>query len=500
MVNTDLHIRDFLYKNRMLTKTAIIYKEDRICYQELYRKAYNLGKVLKEQQIDKVILYLPNSVEYLVGYFGTLFADKIVYPISIKSKEDEIKSSLDSTECKCILTVSRYVEMLMEIIQNNQVEVVAIDQIKLDEEVESAYWNQDLDEAETCLLLNTSGSTSQHKIVMLSNKGVCINCRDWTEIALHPEKEGRILVSMPVSTSFGSVVISSCIMLGWTIIFMPDFFNIPDLLRTIEEEKVTHLISIGSALNILAMNIKRLSKSKYNVDSIEFIGIGGNKAVLATLETLGNYFKNAGMSPGYGLTEATCMVSTISPDLYHNNKEMYKKKIDSAGKAYRNCFISLYVEGRYVTEANVEGEIVISGPTIMNGYYKNIEATNAVLKEGHLHTGDMGYLDEDGYLYIIGRTKNLIKSGGYSVFPEEVETVLLNSGLVREVVVYCEKDMLLDELVVADVIPVHKNIEEQTLLDYCYHHLSEYKVPKKIRFVTEIATTKNGKIKRGSYV
>ena len=146
------------------------------------------------------------------------------------------------------------------------------------------------------------------------------------------------------------------------------------------------------------------------------------------------------------------------------------------------------------------GEILVSGPAIMQGYYNDELKTKNVFEDGVLHTGDIGYFDEEGYLYIVGRIKNIIKTGGYTVFPEEVENILQSTNNVKEAYVYGIKDKLLEEKIAADIILIDENknnIDE--IKECCIDQLADYKVPEIFRIVSKIEKTKTGKIVRKGY-
>jgi acyl-CoA synthetase (AMP-forming)/AMP-acid ligase II len=492
-------IYNFLEKNKDLLQNAVICGEDKITYKDLYQKCRNLRNYLYKDPSAIIIIFIENSVHYIAAYFAILSCNKIAYPISSLSKPDELFSALERTNCKCILTIAANYAQLKVSCANRDINIITVDDLSINPDC--MYGNEikssnDKTPKDTCLLLNTSGSTDKHKIVMLSAENIIINCNDWANMALDPTNHGNILVSMPASTSFGSIVITTCIMLGWTIVFMPDIFDIFTLLQTMVQEKITHLISIGTILNILALNISKLKQSNYHVDSLQFIGVGGNGAAAETVKILLEYFKGVGISSGYGITEATCMVSTIPPSVSRDNPTLFFTKINSAGKPFQHSNVRIFDADDYTRDPNILGEIAISGPIIMQGYYNNLAATQAAVKNGYLHTGDLGYFDEDGYLYVVGRVKNIIKSGGYSVFPEEIETVIINSKMASEAYVYGIPDAILDEIIIADVIPTNNKITILDIEKYCHEHLASYKLPNKIQFVTNIIKTSNGKIRR----
>ncbi|HDX9578837.1 TPA: acyl--CoA ligase [Bacillus pseudomycoides] len=490
-------VYQFLEKNKNLSTEAVIYGEDKITYKELFRKSSLLGRKLSGEATDTIIICIPNNIYYVVSYFSILACDKIVYPISSLSKQDEVISAIERTGSNVILCTHDYYEQLKAMCQNSNIKIICVDNETLydsnTDDLESICYDESKIN-DTCVLLNTSGSTDIHKIVMLTQKNIMTNCTDWVEGALDTSTHGKVLIAMPACTSFGTVVITTCVLLGWTIVFMPSFFNSATLLQTIGKEEITHLICIGSMLNILASDVAKLGPSNYN--SLKFIGIGGNKAVPETMKIMMKYFPEVGLSPGYGITEATCIVSGIHPGISRNNKELFYEKIHSAGKPYRNSNVKIdNREGM----PNSTGEILIGGPIVMKGYYNNTQATKAALNNGYLHTGDIGYFDEDGYLYVVGRIKNIIKSGGYTVFSEEIEAALQNSGMVKEAYAYGIPDPILDEKIIVDVIPIDGAINVLDIEEYCLQHLAKYKIPSKIQFVSDIKKTKNGKIQRKVY-
>lgn len=491
-------IWDVLEKNKSLERNAVICGEIKVSYSELYSRSTALGEVIKKDNTNTVILFMPNCINYVVAFFAIHFSQKVVYPISSHSKEDELASAINRSGARMVICTKETYAVAKEMDTKEQVSIICLDDSGASKYFECSDYEAGIQEMkyEYSVLLNTSGSTDIHKIVMLTEDGLMTNCKDWVKAALDPSEAGRILLAMPASTSFGTVVMITCIMLGWTIVFLPSFFNTATLLKTVSAEKVSHLICIGSMLNIIAKSIAGLApREEFNC--LKFIGTGGNKAVPETLKAIMNFFPNAGISPGYGLTEATCIVSSIHPKMSLEDRELFFKKIESAGIPFENSNVSISNDGK---GAGVIGEVLVSGPTIMKGYLNNSQATKEALADDVLHTGDMGYFDEDGYLYLVGRSKNIIKSGGYTVFPEEVEAVIQSMEVVKEAYVYGVVDPIIDEKIVADIITIDGSaLDILELQDYCFNHLAKYKVPESINIVTEIAKTKTGKIQRKVY-
>lgn len=487
-------IYNFLEKNKNLNQYAVICGNKKLSYKELYKRSLLLGEKILLDSSDIVIMFMPNSIYYVVSYFATLYAGKIVYPISHLSKPFELMSSIEKTGSNLILCTHEYYEVAKQSCGEKEINIILVDE----EELYDSLLHHEIsgkkvktrNKDDVCVLLNTSGSTDKHKIVMLTENGIKINCRDWVNIALNPKEHANVLVALSLCSCVGTIVMNTCIMLGWTIVYLPTFLNSASILKTIKDKNITHLISIGSMLNILASDVEEIDTDEY--DSVKFIGVGGN-ASPKSMKILMKFFKNAGVSPGYGMTEATCMVSTIPPEISRENEELFFRKIASSGKIFENCNVKILNSSN---SENSPGEILISGPTIMKGYYNNKSATESVIEDGYLHTGDVGYFDEDGYLYVIGRIKNMIKTGGYSVFPEEVEMVLQSNNAVKEAFVYGVDDNVLGGKIVADIVPITDIEHVEQIKNYCMENIANYKVPDEIRIVNSISKTLNGKIKR----
>lgn len=473
---------------------AVICGNEKLSYKELYKRSCILGEKILLNQSDIVIMLMPNSTHYVVSYFATLYVGKIVYPISNLSKPFELMSSIEKTGSNLILCTHEYYEVVKQSCEGKNIDIILVDVEKMYDYLANHEFSRKKLKArnkdDICVLLNTSGSTAKHKIVMLTERGIEINCRDWVKIALNSKEHANVLIALSLCSCVGTIVMNTCVMLGWTMVYLPTFLNSSAILRTIKSKNITHLISIGSMLNILTSDIHNIDTNEY--DSIKFIGVGGNASPKA-IKILMKFFKNAGISPGYGMTEATCMVSTIPPEVSRENEELFFSKIASSGKVFENCNVKILNNGNL---KNSVGEILISGPIIMKGYYNNKSATESAIVDGFLHTGDVGCFDEDGYLYVIGRIKNMIKTGGYSVFPEEVETVLQSHYAVKEAFVSGVEDNILGEKIVADIV-LNASIEDVLQIkNYCMNNLANYKVPYEIRVVNKISKTLNGKIKR----
>lgn len=191
----------------------------------------------------------------------------------------------------------------------------------------------------------------------------------------------------------------------------------------------------------------------------------------------------------YGATEATARLTFLEP-------ERFLDKMDSIGRPIPGVTVRvLDTEGNEVPPS-VIGELVASGPNIMQGYWKDEESTKKVLDRNGYHTGDMGFQDAEGYLYVVGRKDNILKIGGHKINPQEVEDVLMDTSLLIEVAVIGVPHELMGNNLIAFAVPKVENCSEGVLLNRCSEKLPRYKVPVKVRFVPSLPKNSNGKVDR----
>lgn len=481
-----------LWDKRDDDSLAVVQGQRRITYRQLSQLCVDFVHLIDRTPSSVVVLMMSSSPEYLAALFATLGLGRTVYPISADSTAAELRSALERTGASTVVTTRGLGDEYVSSLPSETHVLVSDNLIKGHEALLQLFAKA----SQSRIYLNTSGSTSKHKIVELSQRGVLINVADWVEIALEPAKRGRVLVTLPAATSFATVVFVTCVRLGWTIHLPTGMFLLQEVVSTIHRERITHMISIGSMLNLISSEMSRLQDSELDLTSLEFVGIGGNGARADTMRSLMRLFPNAGMSPGYGLTEATCMVATIPPRVSRESPSLFEEKIGAAGLSFPSQVIRILIDGEYTTYCDIVGEVCVGGPSLMIGYLDQPEATAETICDGWLHTGDLGYLDKDGFLYIVGRRKNIIKSCGYTIYPEEIEQVLSAHPRVKECIVRGVPDEEMDEKVVADVRPEGIEVDARKLRLWCRERLAPYKVPIEFNFVSDFKKTKTGKVKR----
>lgn len=491
-------VRDFLAKLKKSNKTAIVCGQKTLSYKQWHCLSGKLSKeILKNACGELVGLFLPNGITYAVSYFGILYADKVVVPFYSGSTEDEVIYTIKSCGISTLITTDEYYSYIENIIRLNKMSMIII---VMNNEFEvkrkNFYYmdnaplsvNEESELKDVVVLLHTSGTTSKPKRVMLTNQGLLSNIRSHCESLDFDDKE-ICLIQLPMMFGYcNTAQFLAHVYLGACIIINANPFLVADFYKLIEKWKVTNFTAVPSILNIIYDS----DVLAYDISSLKIICFGGGPISKKQLLNIIKKFPSIAFVQTYGLTEAGPRVTTLSPTYCID-------KVGSVGQAIPGVEIRIIDAAGNNLSTGELGEVVVKSQGIMKGYFNCKEESLKIIQGDWLFTGDLGYLSEDGFLYIVGRKKNVIITGGLNVCPEEVEKTILSYSGIKETKVYGVNDDLLGEKIFADII-VDADIFNgiQRLKEHCLNKLSGYKVPKKFCIVNNIYRTYNGKIKRAT--
>lgn len=480
------NIFEIIEKRKHSNKNAIVYNKESITYKNLWESCisfsnYIISKINLEDN-SNIAIFMPNSINYTIAYFSISITGIPICPISTLMKDDNIKSIIESCDIKYIITESRYLERFNSL--KLDCKILMIDKFNLNKVVNSIR-RVEFNEYDTAVLIPTSGSTGTQKIVALSHKNLLSNIESYLKVIKY-EEDDKPLLSVPLYSSYGNFMLLAYMYKGVTLEFMNSIFTMKKFFEIVQLSEITHFITVPSVLNIICNTEKN---QDYNLASLRFIGFSGSPPKIDLLNRLIEHYPNAEIVQGYGMTEASPVISIVDP-------KNFKKKLGSVGQPLPDVNVYILSGEKYVTNCGVFGEIVVSGNNIMKGYYKNENKTKEVIRNNFLHTGDIGSFDEDGYLYLLGRSKNIIITGGFNVFPEEVESVLLEFKNIEDAYVFGRQDDILGEIVCAKIVCNKKDVDLKLLEMYCLGKLANYKIPREIEIVEKLEKTEVGKIKR----
>ncbi|MFT4415095.1 AMP-binding protein [Fredinandcohnia humi] len=508
-------------------KIAIHFQGKELTFSEVYEESLKLGNYLVQLGLtkgDRVAIMLPNCPQGVIAYYGVLFAGGIVVQTNPLYTERELEYHLQDSGSKLIITLDILFPRVSKVKALTMLEHIIVTEIKdylpfpknliypfiqkkqygivvkieheganhlLREIINTSVAREievEIDPAEDLALLQyTGGTTGFPKGVMLTHRNLVANtlmCSKW----MYKCKKGEevVLAILPFFHVYGmTTVMNLSIMMAAKMILLPKF-DAGDTLKTIHKLKPT-LFPGAPTMYIGLLNHPDLKK--YNLSSIDSC-ISGSAALPIEVQEQFEKITGGKLVEGYGLSEASPVT--------HANLLWGHRVNGSIGMPWPDTdAVVLSLETGEPVEIGEIGEIAIKGPQIMKGYWNKPEETEATLRDGWLLTGDLGYMDENGYFYVVDRKKDMIIAGGFNIYPREVEEVLFEHEKVQEAVVAGIPDPYRGETVKAYVVLKEgQQCTEEELDKHCRKHLASYKVPRVYEFKTELPKTIVGKVLR----
>ncbi len=479
-------------------KPAIIFQDEPVTFSQLADTVFRLANGLLARGIkkgDRVAVYLPNCPQYLYSYLALFSIGATVVPLDFMLKSGELQAILAHADASlliakpgegiCLETIRSDVATLKDVVLVGEGKGAQGSFSDLVSSGSSDVPKVGIVESDRSLILYTSGSTGRPK-------GVCLDYRhlDAAPQAMEyfVDLSGRDvkLCALPLSHAGGLVYLQNCVYFGITLVLM-ERFNPLEFLRQVEKHGVTCFHMVPSMYYAL-LQLKEFEK--YNLSSIRWVNVFGAPNAPEAIRRFKTYCPNAKLLNGWGLTE-TNAPNTVIP--------MGSDKIESIGRPAP--WITLRVvdeEGAEVPKGGV-GELTIKSWVVMEGYYKDPEMTKEVLRDGWFHTGDLARCDEEGFYYIVGRKKDMIKVSGQLVFPNEIEEAIHKHPVVKEVAVVGVPDALRGETIKAFIVAKEgARVEEQDIKQFCRQHLARFKLPQFVAVVEALPKTRTGKVDKSA--
>jgi long-chain acyl-CoA synthetase len=513
------------------TKTAIYFLGKKLSYTELYNQSLKLANYFQSiglQKGDRVAIMLPNCPQAVIAYYAVLFAGGIVVQTNPLYMERELEYQLKDSESTFIVTldllypkvskmkaltkikhiivtsIKDYLpfpkNLLYPFVQKKQNQLV----VKVEHQGDTHLFKQiihvakpdvdipDFNPSEDIALLQyTGGTTGFPKGVILTHENIIANtkmCATWMYKCRRGEES--VLGILPFFHVYGlTTVMNLSVMQGFKMILLPKF-DATDTLKTIDKLKPT-LFPGAPTIYIALLNHPDIHK--FDLSSIDCC-ISGSAALPVEVQEQFEKVTGGRLVEGYGLSEASPVT--------HANFLWDKRKTGSIGVPWPNTDAIIFsYENGGIAVPNELGELAVRGPQIMKGYWNKKEETEATLKDGWLLTGDIGYMDEEGYFYIVDRKKDMIIAGGFNIYPREIEEVLYEHEKVQEVVVAGVPDPYRGETVKAYIVlKENQDATTEEFNEYARQHLAAYKVPRIYEFRDELPKTAVGKILRRALI
>jgi amino acid adenylation domain-containing protein len=494
---------------RLADKVAVVCGEERVTYAELDRRSNALAHTLEKHGVargDRVLVFADNTVEAVVSFWAVLKANAVVSPINPLTKADKLNYYLNDCRASALITDghlspvfsqarSEHLKLIVCSGPLDAGKTAGLPVMRWDAALEadgSAPPRRTAVDVDLAAIIYTSGSTGDPKGVMLTHRNMLTAC---TSIAtyLRVREDEVILGVLPLAFDYGLYQMIMAFREGARLVLERSFAFPTKVLEKVVKEGVTGFPGVPTLFAIMA-EMKTLKD--YDFSKIRYVTNTAAALPVKHITMLRALFPKARVYSMYGLTE--CKRCTYLPP------EDIDRKPTSVGVAIPNTELWLVdEEGVRLTAPNQVGQLVIRGATVMRGYWEKPGATAKKLKPGPLpgelvlHTGDYCRLDEEGYLYFVGRMDDIIKSRGEKVAPKEVESALMNVQGVKEAAVIGVADELLGQAVKAFVVLEQGvSLAEKELQKECQKRLEGFMVPKHIVLVPDLPKTATGKIKK----
>lgn len=507
-------------------RDAVQFMGKRITYSQLLEESYRFGNALRQlgvQKGERISIMLPNCPQAMIAYYGSLFAGAIVVQTNPMYVERELLHQLTDSGAETIVCLDLLYSRVTKVLPETKIKRVIVTSIKdylpfpknilypltlikdgikpkvsydnerifrfpeLLQKALSDPLKVDAAPNDIALLQYTGGTTGKAKGAILTHRNLVVNalqCSTW----MYRGKKGqeKVLGVLPFFHVYGmTVVMNYGVYLAATLILVPRF-EPENILKLIEKEKPT-LFPGAPTMYIGLVNHPDIEK--YDLSSIEAC-LSGSSALPVDVQEKFEKLTGGRLVEGYGLTEASPVT--------HANPIWGKRKTGSIGLPWpdTDCRIVDPETGKVCSFGEV-GELQVRGPQVMQGYWNLPEETEKALKDGWLLTGDMASMDEEGYVSIMDRKKDMIIASGFNIYPREVEEVLFEHPAIQEAAVIGVPDTYRGETVKAFIVlKSGKTVTEEELEAYCREKLAAYKVPRLFEFRDELPKTMVGKVLR----
>jgi len=481
-------------------KTAVVYGDRRLSYAELDEVSNKVANALSEIGVgkgDRVAMLLPNSPEFVIIYFGIVKIGGIAVPLNIRYKVDELASLFNNSQPKVLMAGSpslellvsalprfKYIEHVIDLGDKYTGQFISFHQMMTTSSARRV--EVEPEPEDTALIGYTSSPTVNPRGVVLTHHSLITEAAISAYGFQQTDKDITIIFALPMHHMFGLVgILLTAIYQGSTVVVVPGL-SIKGVMEVIERERCTIFMGVPYVY-ALTVNTAEKDGIKNDLSSLRLCGSAGAPLPPGIIKRFKKQF-GLDIIDFWGLTEAACHITCPPVD--------GSGKFGSVGKALPGWEIKIVDDNGRELPQNHPGEIIAKGP-IMEGYYNNPQATAEVIKDGWLYTGDIGRVDEDGYLFISGRKKDMLIRKGQNIYPSDIEAVLSSHPKVAEVAVVGIPDEMRGENVRACIsLEAGEVATEEEMRRFCREHMADYKLPKQIIFLDSLPKTANGGIRK----
>ncbi|MDM5224963.1 o-succinylbenzoate--CoA ligase [Cytobacillus sp. NJ13] len=469
-------------------RTAVITDNEKVSYRQLDKMidsaAVKIHEKLQGRKGERIAILSHNRIEYIVLLFAIAKAECVAVPLNIRLSAKELIFQLNDSGSKLIFAEKENAEFAASLVEQSEIQSLEFME-DLCQGTKTSFANENpIDEEAPYIICYTSGTTGKPKGAVLTQSNMFWNAVN-NKLAIDLTSEDRCIVLLPLFHIGGIGLFAFPSLFSGGTIVIPGKFEPQKALTMIEKHKVTIVMGVPTIHQAL------LTSPPFKTADLSTVRWFYNGGAPCPRELIDAYFDRGFLfGQGFGMTET-------SPTLFMLTKEDASRKRGSIGKPVLFSEYKLIdSEGNEAAKGKV-GELAVRGPNIMKAYWNRPDATKDALKEGWLLTGDLAKTDEEGFLYIVGRKKEMIISGGENIYPLEVEQVISQLKDVAEVAVVGNADPLWGEVPEAFIVKENGSaLTVDDVIQYCHGNLAKYKIPKKVTFLNELPKNATGKIQK----
>jgi acyl-CoA synthetase (AMP-forming)/AMP-acid ligase II len=478
-----MNVFDYFFKSTAsIDKDLIIGPREQISYAEIYYKSLRLANQLNSSfgENKKIFLISENSSFFIIAYLGILKSGNICVPLNPNIEAGIFKGILNSVKSKLAFIGKRHLNRF-EQFDLKIFDIDFDDPIGIKNNIEDVF-----DENRTAEIIFTSGSTGEQKGVMITHKNIIANTNSIIQY-LRLSSKDIIQVVMPFYYCYGLSLLHTHLRVGGSLVLNNSFIFLGSVINDLKKYKCTGFSGVPSHFQILLRKTKDFITTDF--PDLKYVTQAGGKLHTAFISEFIKAFPKVKFYVMYGQTEATARLSYLEPDRLAD-------KLGSIGKGIPD--VELKVVDQNGTEINPgeNGEIIAKGSNVMAGYYLDEKGTAEAIRDEWLYTGDMATVDEEGFIYIQSRKKEIIKVRGIRISPKEIEEIIVTYPGVIDCTIQAISDEITGEAIKA-IIYINEaergNFTPEIIMNHCACHLGQQKVPKIVEFESKLAFNASGK-------
>ena len=478
---------DYFFENTNSLKKNLLLgtqKSESLSYQAIFERSFSLASFLNQQVGTRknILLVSQNSMFFIIAYLGILKSGNICVPLNPTIEQENFdyiitktKSSFgfisDLAKKKLVLSIEFFSESNVSPIIFNQLPTHRL----MDE----------FDGNQIAEIIFTSGSTAIPKGVMLTHNNIIANTDSIIQY-LNLTEDDKMMVVLPFYYCYGLSLLHTHVRVGGQLLLNNNFIFIASTIKSLNNYQCTGFAGVPSHFQILLRKTELFRKTEF--PTLRYVTQAGGKLQDAFIMEFAESFPSIEFLVMYGQTEATARLSYLPPHLL-------KEKMGSLGRGIPGVELRVVDAKGKMVQPGKTGEIIAKGKNVMSGYFDDPKESAKTIRDGWLYTGDLATVDEDGFIFLTARKKEIIKVGGKRISPKEIEGVICMIPGVIDCTVTAVDDEILAEAIKATIVisEEEKNLNDDTIKSFCSQKLSNHKIPSVIEFKKELAISATGK-------